>query len=67
MLLTITIADMVIINENMVGIVTTLDGQPIESGQIAGKYIEGHNNFQDFDTFLQHNGGNRGLQPQVLF
>jgi len=62
---TITITDMVIIHENMVGIVTTLDGQPIENGQIAGKYIEEHNNFQDFDTFLQ-NGGNRGLQPTII-
>ncbi len=62
---TVTIADMVIIHENMVGIVTTLDGQPIISGQIAGKFIEGHNNFQDFDTFLE-NGGNRGLQPSII-
>jgi len=61
----VTITDMVIIHENMVGIVTTLDGQPIENGQIAGKYIEEHNNFQDFDTFLQ-NGGNRGLQPTII-
>jgi uncharacterized membrane protein YqiK len=62
---TITIADMVIIHENMVGIVTTLDGHPIDSGQIAGKYINGHNNFQDFDTFLKHDG-NRGLQPTII-
>ena len=62
---TITITDMVIIHENMVGIVTTLDGEPIESGQIAGKYIDSHNNFQDFDRFLQ-NGGNRGLQPSII-
>jgi uncharacterized membrane protein YqiK len=62
---TITIADMVIIHENMVGIVTSLDGQPIETGQIAGKYIEAHNNFQDFDTFLK-NDGNRGLQPSII-
>ena len=62
---TITIADMIIIHENMVGIVTCLDGEPIESGQIAGKFIEGHNNFQDFDKFLQ-NGGNRGLQPSII-
>ncbi|MBS1732127.1 MAG: flotillin family protein [Bacteroidetes bacterium] len=62
---TVTIADMVIIHENMVGIVTTLDGQPIMSGQIAGKFIESHNNFQDFDTFLE-NGGNRGLQPSII-
>src|SRR6201989_948190 len=49
----------------MLGIVTTLDGAPIVAGQIAGKNIEGHNNFQDIDTFLQNNG-NRGLQPQVI-
>ncbi|MBN9298784.1 MAG: flotillin family protein [Filimonas sp.] len=62
---TITITDMTIINENMVGIVTTLDGQPVRAGQIAGEHIDGHNNFQDIDSFLA-NGGNRGLQPQVM-
>lgn len=62
---TITVADMVHIRENMVGIVTTLDGKPIRPGQIAGENIEGHNNFQDIDAFLA-NGGNRGLQPQVM-
>jgi len=62
---TITIADMTIIKENMVGIITTLDGKPIRPGQIAGEQIEGHNNFQDFDSFLANNG-NRGLQPQVM-
>lgn len=62
---TIAVADMVIIKENMVGIVTTLDGQPIKAGQIAGEHVEGHNNFQDVDTFLVK-GGNRGLQPQVM-
>ncbi len=61
----VTIADMVIIRENMVGIVTTLDGKPIRAGQIAGEMIEGHNNFQDIDAFLANNG-NRGLQPQVM-
>ncbi len=62
---TVTIADMSIIHESMLGIVTMLDGAPIIAGQIAGKFIEGHNNFQDIDTFLQ-NGGNRGLQPQII-
>jgi uncharacterized membrane protein YqiK len=61
----ITIADQVLIQENMVGIVTLLDGEPITIGQIAGKFIEGHNNFQNMDGFLA-NGGNRGLQPQVM-
>jgi uncharacterized membrane protein YqiK len=60
-----TIADQVLINENMVGIVTTMDGEPITLGQIAGKFVDGHNNFQDVDSFLKNNG-NRGLQPQVM-
>lgn len=65
MLFNISITDMIRIQESRVGIVTTLDGLPIEAGQIAGKLVDGHNNFQDFDTFL-NNRGNRGLQPQVI-
>ncbi len=65
MLFQISITDMIRIQESMVGIVTTLDGLPIEAGQIAGKIIDGHNNFQDFDYFIKSNG-NRGLQPQVI-
>ncbi|MDI1233283.1 MAG: SPFH domain-containing protein [bacterium] len=65
LLFQISTTDMVRIQESMVGIITTLDGRPIDAGQIAGKNIDGHNNFQDFDTFL-NSGGNRGLQPQVI-
>lgn len=61
----VTIADQIIINENMVGVITSLDGQPIPQGKIAGSNVEGHNNFQDIDTFM-NNGGCRGLQPQVI-
>ncbi|MCV2483419.1 SPFH domain-containing protein [Flavobacterium sp. SH_e] len=61
----IVIADQIKIYENMIGIVTALDGEPIPQGQIAGKFVDDHNNFQDFDKFLEH-GGNRGLQPQVM-
>lgn len=65
LLFQVSVTDMVRIQESMVGIVTTLDGLPIERDQIAGKLIEGHNNFQDFDEFI-NKGGNRGLQPQVV-
>jgi len=61
----VVVMDQVKIFENMVGIVTALDGEPIPIGQIAGKFVEKHNNFQDFDEFLAQ-GGNRGLQPQVM-
>jgi uncharacterized membrane protein YqiK len=55
------------IQDNMVGIVTTLDGEPLEQGTIAGKSVNNsiHNNFQDFDAFLESNG-NRGLQQQII-
>jgi uncharacterized membrane protein YqiK len=65
MLFQVSVTDMVRIQESMVGIITTLDGLPIEANQIAGKLVEEHNNFQDFDKFIK-NGGNRGLQPQVV-
>ncbi|RZK53049.1 MAG: flotillin family protein, partial [Pedobacter sp.] len=65
MLFQVSLTNMIRIQESMVGIVTTLDGLPIEANQIAGKLVEGHNNFQDFDLFIK-NGGNRGLQPQVI-
>src|SRR5882672_3858647 len=61
----VSMTDMIRIQESRVGIVTTLDGLPIELGQIAGKIADGHNNFQDFSSFIK-NGGNKGLQPQVI-
>ncbi len=61
----LVIAEMTQIAENKVGIITTLDGEPVDVGQIAGSDIAGHNNFQDADAFLR-NGGRRGLQPQVV-
>lgn len=48
-----------------VGIVTTLDGSPIPAGEIAGRVISGHDNFQNGQKFLDA-GGQRGLQEQVL-
>lgn len=61
----VTLADMTKIEDNKVGIITTLDGEPIEPGNIAGKHTDGHNNFQNADAFLRK-GGNRGLQQQVV-
>ena len=61
----VSLAKVTQIRENMVGVVTTLDGAPLPEGQIAGRMIEGHKNFQDADAFLA-NGGSRGLQPHVI-
>ena len=40
-----TLAEMTQIEDNKVGIITTLDGEPIEAGSIAGRQVDGHNNF----------------------
>ena len=53
------------VEPDKVGIVTTLDGRPIEAGEIAGPAIAGHDNFQNAQAFLD-GGGRRGLQEQVL-
>ncbi|MEH2108474.1 SPFH domain-containing protein [Nostoc sp.] len=48
-----------------VGIVTTLDGVPISAGELAGPIIDGHDNFQNGQKFI-NGGGRRGLQEQTL-
>jgi uncharacterized membrane protein YqiK len=53
------------VEPDMVGIATTLDGRPIEAGEIAGPAIQGHENFQNAQLFLD-GGGRRGLQEQIL-
>ncbi len=50
---------------NRVGVVTTMDGKPIPAGEIAGPMISDHDNFQNPQAYL-NNGGQRGLQQQVL-
>jgi len=53
------------VEPDQVGIVTTLDGRPIEQGEIAGPVIADHDNFQNAQAFLE-GGGRRGLQEQIL-
>ncbi len=58
-------ADIKNIKDGNVGVVTALDGVPLDQSAIAGNVITDHNNFQDFDKFLENNG-QRGLQVQVI-
>lgn len=53
------------IQPDLVGIVTALDGKPIEAGEIAGPITPGHDNFQNAQSFVE-GGGSRGLQEQIL-
>ncbi|MEI6627182.1 MAG: hypothetical protein WCL61_01175, partial [bacterium] len=40
------------IEDNKVGIVTVKDGEPLTTGEIAGKEIAGHNMFQEGEKFI---------------
>lgn len=53
------------VEPDQVGIVTTLDGRPLPVGEIAGATVSGHENFQKANAFIG-SGGSRGLQEQVL-
>ena len=53
------------IADNMVGIVTTKDGVPLAPGEIAGREVRGHAQFQDPQEFIDA-GGCKGLQEQVI-
>ena len=64
-LFTVTMEDVTDIPDNMVGIVTTKEGEPLKSGTIAGREVPGHNMYQAAQAFVD-NGGSKGLQEQVL-
>ncbi len=51
--------------DGKIGIITTREGTPLKTGDIAGPEVPGHNMFQDPMAFVK-NGGNKGLQEQVL-
>lgn len=53
------------VRSNTVGIVTTKEGQPLPTGEIAGHEVPGHNSFQDGQAFLEAKGY-KGLQEQVI-
>lgn len=54
------------ISSNKIGLVTTLDGKPLEKDMIAGPELRvDHAHFQNANAFL-NGGGYRGLQELVL-
>ena len=53
------------IPEGKLGMVTTQDGAPLKTGEIAGREVPGHNTFQDGEAFVT-SGGTKGLQAQVM-
>jgi regulator of protease activity HflC (stomatin/prohibitin superfamily) len=48
-----------------IGVVVAQDGQPISPGRLLGKRVEGHDNFQVGQMFLEK-GGQKGPQMDIL-
>src|SRR5438552_8374507 len=57
--------DMLMISEDEVGILESIDGLPLEPGRIFARHVEGHDTFQDGEAFLR-NGGQKGPQIDIL-
>lgn len=53
------------IPNNQIGVVVANDGQPMAPGRLLGKKIDGHNNFQNGQAFLEK-GGQKGPQIDIL-
>src|SRR4029077_3914254 len=64
-LFSVVAEDVLEIDDNMVGIVTTKEGRALSTGDIAGLEVTGHNLFQDGQAFVDA-GGFKGLQEQVM-
>lgn len=56
---------MVVVGEDEVGLVESIDGEPVAPGRIFAKVVDGHNLFQDGEAFLR-NKGEKGSQIQIL-
>ncbi len=65
LLFTVATAEQLEIPENMIGVVTTKEGKPLPTGEIAGPEVPGHTMFQDAEAFIT-SGGCKGLQEQVM-
>ncbi len=61
----VTKADMLVVAEDEVGLIESIDGRPLDPGHIFGRHVDAHDTFQDGEAFLQ-NGGQKGPQVDIL-
>ncbi|HJZ79837.1 MAG TPA: SPFH domain-containing protein [Pyrinomonadaceae bacterium] len=57
--------DATVINENQIGLVEALDGAQLNPRDYVAEPVEGHDNFQDGNDFINR-GGQRGPQKDIL-
>ncbi len=53
-----------LVPEGKIGVITAADGAPLAAGQLLGRSVPDHDNFQKAEAFLR-NGGQKG--PQIDF
>ncbi len=53
-----------VVPEGQIGVITAADGAPLAPGQLLGRSVPDHDNFQKAEAFLK-NGGQKG--PQIDF
>jgi regulator of protease activity HflC (stomatin/prohibitin superfamily) len=61
----VRVDNLVAIGEDQVGIAESIDGRPLDPGEIFGRFVTGHTHFQDAEAFLK-NGGQKGIQTEAL-
>ena len=64
-LFNVRLFDATMISENQIGLVEALDGAPLDPNDYVATPKEGHDNFQDSNTFIT-SGGQRGPQKDIL-
>jgi len=65
LLFAVTLADVIDVPDDKIGVVMTREGHPLPDGEIAGPTVAGHNMFQNPQAFVDAKGF-KGLQEQVL-
>jgi regulator of protease activity HflC (stomatin/prohibitin superfamily) len=61
----VRVDSLVTIGVDQVGIVESIDGRPLDPGEIFGRGVAGHNHFQDAESFLKSEG-QKGIQTETL-
>ncbi|MBK7211735.1 MAG: hypothetical protein IPH88_00255 [Bacteroidales bacterium] len=55
----------VMIDKGQIGLVTAMDGEPINTGRLLAHKVDGHSNFESGELFLK-NKGQKGPQSEML-
>lgn len=55
----------IVIQEDSIGLVEAIDGAPLTAGHIFARSVQGHNFYQDGESFLL-NGGQKGPQADYI-